>query len=136
MNREELIELCKDAVVHHTKWKNRDSYCAQKSVQSIYKGLTAGLDFMVVTKEMDAGYHSDEEVLIVEFEQPIDHDKLETAKHLEISSREDYFKDCDPECEREMFDGTGIDFHSSFTRTYMPTRKRIEEAGIGNDWYG
>ena len=47
--------------------------------------------------------------------QPIDFDKLEKGLHLEISSREDYFKDCCPDFECEMFDGDGIDFYSSFT---------------------
>ena len=37
--------------------------------------------------------------------------------------------------EGEMFDGEGIDFYSSYTQTYMPTRQRLEECGIGNDWY-
>jgi hypothetical protein len=135
MERQELIELCKDAVVHHTKWRNRDSYSAQKSLQSIYEGLTAGLDYRIVTKEIDADYHSDERTLVIEFLQPIDLGKLKTGQHLEISSRDDYWKDCDPEYEGEMFDGDGIDFESSYTQTYMPTRKRIEECGIGNDWY-
>lgn len=135
MSREELIKLCEDAVVHHTKWQDRDSYSAQRNLQSIYKGLTAGLDFRIVTKEINPDYHSDESTIIIEFLQPIDFDKLETGKHLQISSREEYFKDCDPEYESEMFDGTGIEFDSSYTQTYMPTRKRIEEVGIGNDWY-
>ena len=135
MNREELVQLCLDAVVHHTKWQNRDSYSAQKNLQSIYKGLTAGLDYRIVTKEIDANYHSDDTTLIVEFLQPIDFDKLVTGRHLDISSRDDYWKDCEPDYEGEMFDGNGIDFNSSYTQTYMPTRKRIEEVGIGNDWY-
>ena len=135
MNRETLIELCKDAVVHHTKWQDRDCYSAQKGIQSIYKGLTAGLEFRVVTKEIDPDYHSDEETLVVEFLQPIDFEKLENGLELPISSREDYFKDCDPEYDSEMVDGDGIDFHSNWTGTYMPTRKRIENVGIGNDWF-
>ena len=135
MNREELIQLCKDAVVHHTKWENRDSYCAQRGIQSIYKGLTAGLDFWIVTKEIDADYHSNEETLVIEFIQPIDFLKLSDGIELQISSREDYFKDCDPDYDSEMFDGDGIDFNSPYTQTYMPTRKRIEAVGIGNDWY-
>lgn len=133
--REKLIKLCEDAVVHHTKWENRDSYSAQKGLQSIYKGLTAGLDFRVVTKKHSPDYHSDLHTLIIEFLQPIDLDRLENGKCLEISSLEDYFKDCDPEYNSEMFDGYGIDFDSSYTITYMPSRKRIENAGIGNDWY-
>lgn len=135
MTREDLIKLCQDAVVHHTKWTDRDSYSAQKGLQSIYKGLTAGLDFRIVTKEMSPDYHSDERTLIIEFLQPIDFDKLKTGKNLAISSRQDYFRDCDSDYEGEMFDGNGIDFESGFTQTYMPTRKRIEDAGIGNDWY-
>ena len=135
MTREQLIELCQNAVVHHTKWNNRDSYSAQKGIQSVYEGLTAGLDFRIVTKEISPDYHSDDRTLIVEFLQPIDFDKLKTAEHLEISSREDYFEDCDPEHESEMFDGDGIDFYSSYTQTYIPTRQRLEECGIGNDWY-
>lgn len=135
MTREELIQICQDALVHHTKWMDRDSYLAQKSIQSIYQGLTAGLEFRIVTKDISPDYHSDEDTIVVEFLQPIDFDKLETAKHLAISSREDYFKDCDPEYESEMFDGVGIDFHSEFTKSYMPTRKRIEDCGVGNDWY-
>ena len=134
MGRNELIQICQDAVVHHTKWQDRDSYSAQKSIQSIYEGLTAGLDFRVVTKDIDKDYHSDERTLIVEFMQPIDHNKIKDAKHLEISEREDYFKDGDPDYETEMFDGYGIDFLSNYTKTYMPTRKRLDECN-GDDWY-
>jgi len=135
MTREELIQLCKDAVVHHTKWENRDSYLAQKGIQSIYKALTAGLDFRIVTKEMDPEYHSDETTLIIEFLKPIDFEKLENGLDLPISSREDYFKDCDPDFESEMFDGDGIDFDSNWTGRYMPSRATVERIGIGNDWY-
>jgi hypothetical protein len=135
MTREYLIQLCEDAVVHHTKWRNRDSYCAQKSIQDIYKGLTAGLDFRVVTEDINPDYYSGERTLIIEFMQPIDFDKLTNGKHLKISSREDYFRDCDPEYESEMFDGRGIDFHSEYTQSYMPSRKSIEGYGLGNDWY-
>jgi hypothetical protein len=133
--RKYLIELCEDAVVHHTKWRDRDSYSAQKGIQSIYKGLTAGLDYRIVTKKISPSYYSSDWTLIIEFLQPIDFKKLESGKHLEISSKEDYFRDCDPEYDTEMFDGEGIDFYSSYTQTYMPTRQRLEKTGIGNDWY-
>lgn len=135
MERKELIQLCVDAVVHHTKWRNRDSYSSQVGIQSVYKGLTAGLDYRIVTKEIDSDYHSTEDVLIIEFLQPIDFDKLDKGKWLEISSLENYHKDCDPDYESEMFDGDGIDFHSHFTQTYMPSRKRLDDVGFGNDWY-
>ena len=120
MSREELIQLCEDAVVHHTKWHDRGSYSAQRGLQSIYKGLTAGLDYRIVTEEDDPDYHSDSETLIVEFIQPIDLEKLEKGKDLNISSREQYWDDCDPDYETEMFDGDGIDFTSTYTQTYMP----------------
>lgn len=135
MKREELIQLCIDAVVHHTKWTNRDSYCAQKSIQSIYEGLTAGLDFRVVTEEINPDYYSNSQTILVEFIQPIDFEKLKNGEYLETSSREDYFNDCDPDYENDMFDGTGIDFESHYTQSYMPTRERLEWCGEGNDWY-
>jgi hypothetical protein len=134
MDRVELIELCKRSVVHYSKWRNRDSYSAQLSIKSIYKGLTAGLDFRIVTKAIDPEYHSTTDTLIIEFLQPIDFEKLNNGVDLEISTREQYFKNCDPERESEMFDGEGIDFFSSYTKTYMPSMSRIQEAN-GDDWY-
>lgn len=135
MTREELIGLCEDSVVHYSKWHDRDSYSAQVGIQSIYQGLTAGLDFRIITEEIDPDYHSTDSTLIIEFIQPIDFDKLANGKHLEISTREEYFENRDPNYESEMFNGYGIDFFGTYTKTYMPTRKRIEECGIGNDWY-
>ncbi len=132
--RKELIQICKDAVVNHKNWDDRDSYSAQKSIQSIYKGLTSGIGFRIITKEINKSYHSDEQTLLIEFIQPIDLDILETGQHLKISSRKDYYKDCDPDFETEMFEGAGIDFDSDYTQTYMPTRKRLIESK-GKDWY-
>ncbi len=131
--REELIKICEDAVVSHKKWIERDSCSAQNSVKSIYLGLTAGLDYRIVTKEMSS-FHSDELALVIEFLQPINMEMLKTGKVLQISTREQYFKDCDPEYETEMFTKVGIDFSSTFTTSYMPTRERLEFIGIGNDW--
>lgn len=127
MKREELIKICEDAVVHHTEWRDRDSYAAQVNLQSIYKALTAGLPY-TLTIENDR-------TIWITFSQPIDFEKLSKGSYLNISSRDDYFTDCDPEYETEMFEGYGIDFESNYTGTYMPTRKRLEECGIGNDWY-
>jgi len=132
--REQLIKICERAVVPHQKWHDRDSFLAQKSIQSVYKGLTAGLDFKIITQEDDPDYHSDEKTILIKFTTPIDFDKLEKGKELKIASREDYFRDCDPDYETEMFNGDGIDFHSDWTRTYIPTEKRLDEAN-GNDWY-
>lgn len=135
MTRDELISICIDAVVHHSKWNDRDSYLAQKSIQSIYKGLTAGLDFIVLKSDNCQEGISNENTIIIEFIQPIDFDKLLNASYLEISSLEDYHNDCDPNYETEMFYGEGIDFRSTYTQSYMPTRKRLNDCGIGNDWY-
>lgn len=130
MTREELIELCKDAVVHHTRWNNRDSYCCLKGVSDIYQGLTAGLTFSVKTDE-DRMMHN------VYFDPPIDIDRLITKGGvLGISSVEDYYRDCDPKRETEMFEeGAGIDWHSEFLYTFLPTRKCLEQADGGEWWY-
>ena len=128
ISRNELISICKDAVVHHTKWRDRDSYSAQVNLQSIYEGLTAGLSY-TIDDETDA------RTIWISFDQPIDFDKLKKGEYLNISSREDYFNECDPGYETEMFNGSGIDFRSSYTGAYMPTRERLESVGLGNDWY-
>jgi len=135
VNRKQLIKICEDAVVHHTKWMDRDSFLAQMKLQSIYKGLTAGLKFRIVTKEIDPEYYSDDKTYIIEFIQPISFIKLNQGKDLLISTRDEYFKDCDPDYESEMFDGDGIDFYSNYTTGYMPTREHLNNVGIGNDWY-
>jgi hypothetical protein len=127
--REELISICEDAVVHHSNWQDRDSYLSQLSVQAIYKGLTAGIDFTI-------GDSTTYKSIWITFTRPINMEKLETGKYLEISSREEYFEECDPERETEMFDSytNGIDWNGSYTTSYLPTRKRLEERGLGEDW--
>ena len=133
MDREELIELCKDAVVHHSKWCDRDSYSAQRGIQSIYRGLTAGLEFQILTKDVSPDYYSNNKTIIIEFIQPIDFKKLDNGEYLEISSIEEYFEYNDSD-SCEMFEGDGINFHSNFTCTYMPTRERLINSD-GSDWY-
>jgi len=128
MDRQVLIQICKDAVVHHTHWSNQESSCAQLSIQSIYKGLTAGLDFKINETESDAN------ILTVEFLKPIDFLKLSRADTLKVSTREEYYRDCDPSKNTIMLCGTGINFHSNITQSYMPTRKRLSEVG-GLDWH-
>ncbi len=127
-SRNKLIELCQRAVVPCTRWHDRDSYCAQRSVQSIYEGLTAGLKFHAYESE-------DGETIYVRFKQPIDIDKLRTkGLYLNIDSLENYWDECDPNFETEMFDGSGIDFRSSYTESYMPSEKRLDRVE-GDDWY-
>lgn len=128
--REELISICEDAVVHHTRWGNRDSYSSQVLLSDIYYGLTGGVPFEI---EED----TDDRTIWILFSDDFDSEKLEyEGQHLSISSLEDYRQDCDPGYESEMFDGYGIDFYDKEGRKggYMPTRKRLEEAS-GDDWY-
>ena len=125
MDRETLIQLCKDAVVHHTKWQNRDSFIAQKGIQGIYKGLTAGLSFKILTEENSPDYHSDEYTIIIQFDKVVNQDDLEKGLNLEISSREDFFRDCCPDYECEMFDSDGLDFSDGWVCQFMPSRKSI-----------
>ena len=127
MEREELIKICEDAVVHYSYWHNRDSYSAQKNIQSIYKGLTAGLDYTIDPE-------TDDRTIWITFNLPIDFEKLENGKYLDISSREDYFNNLDPNHETEMFDDYGIDFHSNYTGGYLPTREVLDKCNR-KDWY-
>jgi hypothetical protein len=132
--RKELIELCELAVVHHTKWMDRDSYMAQQGIKSIYKGLTAGLKYKILTKRNSKDYYSDKETWKIQFTHD-ELEKLENGKELKISSREDYYRDCDPDFDSEMFEGVEIDFTSTWCAGYLPTLERITEVGLGNDWY-
>ena len=124
--REELIEICKNSIVHHTKWNDRDSHIAQCEINSIHEGLTAGFDFKI-DKE------TDDETIWISFVN-IDFNKIDNGESLEINDVEDYFRDCDPEYETEMFEGYGIDFKSNYTRGFMPTRKKLNDSD-GEDWY-
>jgi len=124
--REELMNICENAVVHHTKWSDRDSYSAQVMIASVYEGLSAGFDFVI-------GKDTNDKIIYIEFKN-IDMEKLKDARYLSISSREEYFEECDPNYDTEMFVGYGIEFNSSYHCGYMPTQKRLEEVD-GDDWY-
>jgi len=127
--REELVQICKDAVVPCEKWDDRDSYMAQLSISHIHALLMAGAKFVV---EKDKGFP---DTLHVKFRNLTQEQKEKFKEHqLEIDSRKDYFTKMDPEYETEMFDGIGIDVESDYLRSYMPTRKRLDEKK-GNDWY-
>lgn len=124
-SRTNLINLCERAVVHHSKWHDRDSNSAQQMISSIYEGLTAGLDFIIDEE-------TDEETIIIEFIN-IDLNKLKNGIYLPVCDIDDYFAHCDPNHETEMFEGFGIQFDSSYTSGYMPTKKRLDEAN-NDDW--
>lgn len=128
--REELIQLCRDAVVHHTKWGDRDSYSAQKGVQEVYRALTAGWDFEI---RLEHPVNSTSRTIWITLTPVEGVDVFKDGEWLNISSREEYFEDCDPEYETEMFDTYPETFKEPFT-TYLPTRERLDQAA-GGDWY-
>lgn len=129
-SREELIELCKDSVVHFAKWQNRDSGSSQLLIQSIYRGLTAGFDYIIHTAETQPDYHSSDYTYIIEFTGETNNSD---GDYLEISTVDEYKEVYGN--EHEMFYGNGIDFNDTYRSGYMPTRARLEMNGIGNDWY-
>lgn len=124
--REELIQICLDAVVPFTKWNDRDSYSAQVNIQSIYAGLIGGCEFKVSIKE---------DTIDICFEPPTKEQK-QAFRYLEIDSREDYFQWMSEQGEDDptMFDGSGIDWNSTYLCGYLPTRQRLEKVS-GGDWY-
>ena len=131
--RKELISICEAAVVPYQKWNNRDSYAAQVNLDSIYKGLNAGVKY-TLTPEMNhsLGYES---TYIISFKKPTKKQMSNLCSYsLNIDSREDYFAEFG--YEGEMFDGNGIDWNNSYDYRcgYMPTRKKLNEIN-GEDWY-
>jgi trehalose-6-phosphate synthase len=128
LTRKQLIELCQKAVVHHTKWNDRDSYLAQKSVQSIYAGLTGNVSYT---------YTIEDNSIWITFKKPTKEQK-DKFEYLSIDSIEDYFEwyknEYGDRYLPEMFDGYGIDWNSDYLSSYLPTPERLEEVN-GSDWY-
>jgi hypothetical protein len=122
--RKDLIQICLDGVIHHTKWRNRDSYSAQVQLNDIYNALTANIEYT---------YRVEYETIWIDFEKA-SYGDLSDGSYLNISDIEDYFNDCDPERETEMFNSNGIDFQSNYRGGYMPTRKKLDVIE-GDDWY-
>jgi len=57
MQREELIEICEDAVVPCEKWNNRDSYFAQILIQDIYAMLKANVKYTIKQEDKTLFIH-------------------------------------------------------------------------------
>jgi len=126
--REELIQICKDAIVPCEKWNDRDSYSSQVLISDIHALLSTGAEFEI-------GENTDDDTIWIYFKNLTEEQKNNRHQYqLSIDSREDYFEKRDPDYETEMFDGHGIDINSSYLGGYMPTRKRLEESN-GEDWY-
>jgi hypothetical protein len=64
--RQNLIQLCDDAVVVQSEWSNRDSADAQKQVGQIRQLLKAGCGFVVLEKADQAGVETDEDTIWLE----------------------------------------------------------------------
>lgn len=129
-SREDLIQICRDAVVPYTKWNDRDSYSAQRNIQSIYEGLSVGLEYTISI---------DGNSIDIYFKPPTDAQLNDMVNnYLEIDSRDSYIdwyiQENGEDSNPEMFDGYGIDWRSDYLGSYMPTRERLDNAN-GYDWY-
>jgi len=130
MERQELIDICLDAVVPFKEWNDRDSYSSQVLLESIYQGLKAGVDYTVKIEG---------ETIWIYFEEPTEGQRKKLQENrLDIDSRDDYIKwyleEYGDECYPEMFDGYGINWDSPYRGGYLPTRERLNYAN-GGDWY-
>ena len=123
LNRDDLICICRDSVVNHRDWHDRDSNSAQIQLNDIYNALTAGIEYT---------YKTDNRTIWITFEKAT-YDDLSKGSYLDISSIDDYRLDCDPNYENEMFEGHGLDLTDG-DFGYIPTRERLDEAN-GYDWY-
>lgn len=128
ITREELIQICKDAVVPCEKWIDRDSCAAQLGVQSIYAGLTAGVSYSCDIED---------DTLWITFRKPTKNQKAK-FEHLSVDTLDDYlawyYKTYGGNSDPEMFWGCGIDWNSTYLVGYLPTRERLIEVN-GGDWY-
>jgi len=126
LSREQLIELCEKAVVPCDKWHDRDSYCAQREIASIYSGLKAGIDYNATLDESGNTIH-------IDFTSPTEEQrKLIGNYNLPIDSLEQYREKFG--YDNEMFNGNGIDWSSNSLFSYMPSPKGLADSE-GGDWY-
>ncbi|MDJ0702802.1 MAG: hypothetical protein QNJ46_05930 [Leptolyngbyaceae cyanobacterium MO_188.B28] len=107
--RELLIRICEQAIVPMNKWKNRDSWSAQRGVGKAWVLLNAGVDFEVCVTEDGEGCSTNEKTIWLEF----DGIKGFSAFENGWSEEEDF-------TETETI--------------YLPTPESLERAN-GGDWY-
>ncbi len=130
MTREELINICEDAIVPVKKWHDRDSNLSQIQLQDIYRGLKANIPFTTKIEN---------DTIWVHFDKPTD-EQLSSMNqfYLNIGSRDEYYNwylnEYQDDDYPEMFDGYGIEWNSGYRGGYLPTRKRLNETK-GGDWY-
>ena len=124
--REELIQLCEDAVVPFMKWNDRDSYSAQKQLSDIYGLLKIGCDF-----EIDDD--TNDRMINITFKNLTNEQKNNYWNYsLPIDSKDSYLEEFG--YDSEMFDSDGININSNYIGGYIPTRKRLDDSN-GEDWY-
>lgn len=129
--REDLIEICLNAVVPASKWSNRDSWCAQSNVADIYQALTSGVNYT---------YYIDGETIWLHFDEIANDEQRKQMSYLGIDDDDDYYahmEENDPDYDRysdEMFTPNPNSITHETFHGYLPTRERLEKAD-GDDWY-
>lgn len=98
--RDKIIALCDKAIVHHSKWSDRDTPEAQISVATIRAYLMAGCPFRIKTRKKNA--HDDtvtnERTIWIEIKHYIFEDELgwgvyymPTEKRIEEANGNDWY---------------------------------------------
>ena len=108
--KENLIEICEKSFIPQEKWNNRNSAMSQIALGQCYALLKAGCEFEIQYTEDSQGCNTDDRIIWVQF----------------------WVKDF------MYFEGVNDDKRgnaNSDYHFYLPTKKRINEVGIGNDWY-
>lgn len=148
LTRDDLIQICEDAVVPFTSWSNRDSYSAQVNLQEIYAFLKIGAEYDLSIEN--------EHTIWVTFKN-VTKEEIEHCweNYLNIDSRDEYFEEYG--YDSEMFDSSGLNINKNLYKTYfndldendpknfqdiytghiggyLPTRERLNKSR-GDDWY-
>lgn len=108
-DRDELVAICEAALVPKDRWRDRDSYGAQKGVATAWMLLRTGHDFTVLTRpegETGRGCFTDDRTI-----------------WLEIGPIRGFMA-----VELGMEDGAEDEL------IYLPTRERLAKVD-GGDWY-
>jgi len=125
LSREDLIEICEDAVVSCSEWHDRDSYGAQYQLNEIHGLLKFGAKYT---------YSTQDDTIWVTFKNLNNVNPLDIPMYLDIDDRDDFFNTED-NADHEMLDASGawhIDENSAYG--FLPTKERLLEVD-GSDWY-
>lgn len=114
--REQLIDICLNAIVWEGNWEDRDTCDAQMGVGACLALLKAGCKFQVKTKEnseLQDSQVSDDDIIHIKF-------WAKNAKWFNIL-------DADTEEYPDGLDSIELQFH-------LPTQRLLDEKR-GKDWY-